>query len=126
LFLFGVADDQVNTYLFHLGRGKLGVTAGDDDRRRRVGAFDLSDELTAFARSDGRNRTGIEDAELGWIARSDHPVSGFCQAAGHGFDLAYIEAATDGLETNLHRFLFVSTVHLGEISSAVINPRGVS
>jgi hypothetical protein len=34
-------------------------------------------------------------------------VSRLCQAAGHGFDLADIEAAADGLETNLHRYLFV-------------------
>ena len=32
-FLFGVADDQVNTDLGHLRRGELGVAAGDDDRR---------------------------------------------------------------------------------------------
>ena len=32
-FLLGVADNQINTYLDHLGRGKLGVAAGDDERR---------------------------------------------------------------------------------------------
>ena len=124
-FLFGVADDQINTDSDHLRRGELGVAAGDDDRRRWVGAFELADELAALSRCDGGHGAGVEDAEVGWNARPDHPVSCLRQAAGHGFDLADIEAAADGLETNLH-YSSSRQQFMDDMRSASINPRGVS
>ena len=103
--LFGIADDQIDANFDHLRRCELGVAAGDDDRRRGVGLFELADELAALSRSDGCHGAGVENAEVGWSARPDHPVSGLREAAGHGFDLADIEAAADGFETNLHHIL---------------------
>jgi hypothetical protein len=44
------------------------------------------------------------------------------QTSSHGLDLTDIEAASDGLETNLHRSLSVSADHCDRNFLTVFNP----
>ncbi len=100
--LVGVADHQVDAGTQgRLGR-ELGVTAGDDNRGPGVRAPQLTDQLARLLRRDRGHRAGVENAELGGFTGTDDPVAGCGQRPGHGLDLADVEPASYGFETDTH------------------------
>jgi hypothetical protein len=60
----------------------------------------LTDELARLARGDGRDRACIEDTQLGAFALIDDLMAAGRKSASHGFDLADVEAAADGIQSN--------------------------
>jgi len=104
-FLVGVANHQIHADLPDFTRGDLGITTRDDDLGLRVATTKMTDELARLLGSDGGHGAGVEDAQIGRFSRAHDPMAGGCQTTRHGIDLADVQPAPNGLETNPHRFL---------------------
>ena len=91
--LVGVADDEIDAESSTHLRGELGVAPGGDDRGVGVAPSELADELAALLGGDRCHGAGVEDAELGGLARTDDPVPGGRQRSRQRLDFADVEAA---------------------------------
>jgi hypothetical protein len=76
-------------------------TAGGCDRLHS-GSMDLADFLTGIGDSSSRDRAGVHDSKLGFRRVRDQDMSGCPELAGIGLCLRLIQAASDGVQVDLH------------------------
>ena len=103
--LFDQGQSEVDPGRAGTFRGQLRIATGGHNCGRGVGPPELADQLPAFLGRDGGDGTGVEDAELRGLPRSDNPVPGRGKTPSHGLDLTDIETAADGFETDAHQAL---------------------